>query len=321
MPAIPVISEGSTSTVDPAERIEYWEEYNRRNLVGLTCSSYAEEGLSARETNLAVAQLHLADIAGNGHVIERTPQLCRSVPKDSVFVSMVLHGDGFFYHGDGCLNVRPGDAVLYDTGRPYLFGFSRPMRQLLVDIPREVFADRFGAVRLPSPVLLGGTGAERAALRSSLGAALGELAGTRSTGNLAAAQETILGLLGDLLHPRIPDAGPPPNGGLRLRMAKAYIEEHLDDPRLSVRRAAAAIGVSQRHLTRIFEAAGAAPSRYIRDRRLARAHDELRDPSSAQSTIADVAHRWGFASHAHFTRAFRQRYECPPGEVRAGGAH
>ncbi|MFE9028199.1 hypothetical protein ACFYOA_18295 [Streptomyces iakyrus] len=70
----------STQSVDPADRIDFWEEHNRQALVGLTCSSYSREGLLATETNVELGDLRLAEIAGNEHVIERTPGTCQALP-------------------------------------------------------------------------------------------------------------------------------------------------------------------------------------------------------------------------------------------------
>ncbi|MGW5159041.1 helix-turn-helix transcriptional regulator [Nonomuraea wenchangensis] len=72
------------------------------------------------------------------------------------------------------------------------------------------------------------------------------------------------------------------------------------------------MGISVRHLARIFE-----PARHITERRLARAHQELTGPGARETTIADVAHRWGFSSQAHFARLFRSRFGLTPSEARA----
>ncbi|MER7480278.1 AraC family transcriptional regulator [Streptomyces sp. NPDC126510] len=42
----------------------------------------------------------------------------------------------------------------------------------------------------------------------------------------------------------------------------------------------------------------------------------LADPGCRHLTIAEVAHPWGFASQAHFTRVFRSRFGRTPGETR-----
>ncbi|WP_244409603.1 helix-turn-helix transcriptional regulator [Streptomyces albofaciens] len=77
-----------------------------------------------------------------------------------------------------------------------------------------------------------------------------------------------------------------------------------------------ALGVSTRQLGRDFRKAGPSPSRYILERRLERARQDLADPASARLTVADIAHRWGFAGRPHFTRVFRDRFGRTPGEVR-----
>lgn len=43
----PMISMAGTEDVDPRDRIAFWEDYNRRALVGLSCTSYSERGLLA----------------------------------------------------------------------------------------------------------------------------------------------------------------------------------------------------------------------------------------------------------------------------------
>ncbi|MFE9028200.1 hypothetical protein ACFYOA_18300 [Streptomyces iakyrus] len=60
-----------------------------------------------------------------------------------------------FFHEGGCVTLQTGDLILYDTRRPYLFGFPSPMRQLLVDIPREVFVTRCAPGEVSAPILLG----------------------------------------------------------------------------------------------------------------------------------------------------------------------
>jgi hypothetical protein len=76
-----VISRATTEHIAPAERIHYWEDYNRKALVGLSCTSYSEQGLLARQTNIELGELRLAEIAGNAHAIERSPQTIRSAPQ------------------------------------------------------------------------------------------------------------------------------------------------------------------------------------------------------------------------------------------------
>ncbi|WP_412516264.1 helix-turn-helix domain-containing protein [Actinomadura madurae] len=310
MPApAPMISQASTEDVDPRDRIDYWEDYNRRALVGLACTSYSEQGLLARQANFRLGDVRLADISGNAHAIERTPQIAKAVPKESVFASLLVEGEAVFLHEHGCLAATAGDLVLYDTRRPYLFGFSSSMRQFLVDVPREVFAERCVAGGVPAPMVFGRGTAREGELLRTLRSVL--------EAPHATARDGVLDLLGLLAAERAGGRPAPAAYRTRLIVAEDYIERHLHDARLSPGRVAAALGVSVRHLGRIFEPAGTTPSRHILERRLRRAHGDLTAPDAARGTIADVAYRWGFSSQAHFARHFRARFGRTPSEVRA----
>ncbi|MEV0051235.1 helix-turn-helix domain-containing protein [Saccharopolyspora shandongensis] len=63
-------------------------------------------------------------------------------------------------------------------------------------------------------------------------------------------------------------------------------------------------------------AEGDSPARYLQRRRLERVRCELADPAARHRTIADIAHRWGFAGHAHFTRVFQTEFGHAPSEIR-----
>jgi AraC-like DNA-binding protein len=312
---VAVVSSVCTESVPPEERVEFWEDYNRRALVGLTCSCYAEQGLLARQTNIASGGLRIAEIVGNAHAIERSGRICRSLPKDSVFASLVLGGDAVFFSGDGVLPVPVGSLVLYETDRPYLFAFAAPMRQLLVDIPRSVFTERCRPGGVPTPVVVGGQSAGEAAALSALGATLGALVTRRALPRGADPETTLLELVRALAGHRFEG-----HQG-QLAAIRAYIDRHLTDPRLCPESVAEAAGVSDRHLRRLFEVEGTTPARYIQRRRLDRAHALLTASGSAggaAGTVAEVAYGCGFASQSHFTRVFRERFGQTPGEVRSG---
>ncbi|MEU7042054.1 helix-turn-helix domain-containing protein [Streptomyces varsoviensis] len=316
--AAPAVSTISTRSVDPADRVELWEDYNRRALVGLTCSPYSEQGLLARQTNFRLGGLRLAEITGNEHVIERAAKTCRALPKDSVFASLLVSGRGVFFHGDGCLTPAEGDLVLYDTRRSYLFGFPCAMRQLLVDIPREVFTENCAAGGVPTPLLFGRRSAGEGPLVSALRSVLADFTARGGTGEPDATAATVLDLVRSLAASRLGDGAATAGRASRLAVAEDYIGRHLSDPALSAGRVAEAVGVSARQLSRIFEPSGVSPARRILELRLARAREQLADDGSRRLTVAEIAHRWGFASQAHFTRVFGDRFGHTPGAIRPG---
>ena len=98
-----------------------------------------------------------------------------------------------------------------------------------------------------------------------------------------------------------------------LRDAKKYIMRHLDDPDLSVARAACAIGVSQRALQRAFLDGGETPSQFILEQRLTSAARKLCHHAGHYSdSILDIALSTGFNDASHFSRSFARRFGVSP---------
>ena len=58
------------------------------------------------------------------------------------------------------------------------------------------------------------------------------------------------------------------------------------------------------------------PMRFLRDVRLQRAASMLR---TTDAPVAAVAHRVGFASRSHFSRAFSDHFGVPPSDFRSTG--
>ncbi|MFZ2389787.1 MAG: Ada metal-binding domain-containing protein, partial [Polaromonas sp.] len=86
----------------------------------------------------------------------------------------------------------------------------------------------------------------------------------------------------------------------------------------SVERLAARLGVSDRHLRRIFEAQfGVSPMQYLQTRRLLTAKQLLADTNMPVTQVALVS---GFASVRRFNAAFVQHYQLNPTQLRRQGA-
>ena len=100
----------------------------------------------------------------------------------------------------------------------------------------------------------------------------------------------------------------------RLRAIKADIEENLARPDLSAATIAARHRVPLRYLQRLFEADGISCTEYVLKRRLARAHQLLRE--SFDQPISAVAVAAGFGHLSRFNRAFRSRFGQTPSDVR-----
>lgn len=303
------LSVASTDEVDAPDRTAFWEEYNERQLVALRCMTVHDGGLRAREMNLDLGGLCVADIVGNPHVVERSAQHVERTPKASVFLTHLVRGSAFFVHADGCLRLRAGDTVVYDASRPYLFGFETQMHQVLLDLPHEVLP-RLGPARESlargAAVALGGSRSRALSrlMREMLRASATDAdSTTRDTGELVEAAIAIIA----------------PENAPAAAVADAAVNEvrrRLGDADLTPDGVAQAVGVSTRHLNRLLAREGRTLGELISTERLDAAHRDLLDPACQHLRVADIAARWGFSSQAHFTRAFRRAFATTPGRMR-----
>lgn len=108
-----------------------------------------------------------------------------------------------------------------------------------------------------------------------------------------------------------PDAGPP-------RPIRRVLTAISDEPEraFTVGELAAIAGTSVRSLQSAFRRhVGSAPMAYLQEIRLIRAHEALRLGDPARVTVAEVAHRWGFAHLGRFASAYRGRFGESPSET------
>ena len=98
-----------------------------------------------------------------------------------------------------------------------------------------------------------------------------------------------------------------------VRRAVAYIDDHADQP-LTVADIAAAAHVTVRTLQYAFRRhLDTTPLAYLRRARLAHAHRELRDAHPlGDTTVRDIAVRWGFAHPGRFAALYREAYGASP---------
>ncbi|EMD2213629.1 helix-turn-helix domain-containing protein [Pseudomonas aeruginosa] len=317
MPAHALLETRRASTQDiPLEqRLAFWEDYNASILVGLKCSSYSQAGFAATQDNLCLERLRLARIGGNEHVVERDRSMIRAVPKESIFVSLVQGSQSFFYQDNGCNLLQPGELVIYRTDKPYLFGFSGPMRQFIFDIPQDDFAER--CLRdFKGPLKIGAESPVQRLLVRTLGERTRDFLDSPHGEDAERYQEEAYDLLASIISDHAGEHRASALGASYLLAAKQYIQQHLDEPALSCERVAAATGVSSRHLARLFAQEGSSPGRYLQERRLERARQLLVSPQGRRLDVAEVAYRHGFSSQAHFARAFKARYGMTPSEAR-----
>ena len=99
-----------------------------------------------------------------------------------------------------------------------------------------------------------------------------------------------------------------------LHRAEQYIRNNLSNEDLSSALVAEACNVSLRYLQQLFSGADKSVTGFIREKRLVRAREDLRVDGA--TTIAEIAHRWGFSDQSQFNKAYRAHFGCTPTDTR-----
>lgn len=306
----------STDSIPLDQRLAFWEQYNASTLVGLKCSSYSDAGFTATQDNLSLDSMRLAHIVGNEHVVERDGSMIRAVPKASIFVSLVTGSGSFFFQDGHCQLLEPGELMVYRTDKPYLFGFSGPMRQFIFDVPQDVFASRCLSRFDHALKISAHTGVQRLLLRT-LGERTRRFFQQPLSQDAGSYQDDAFELLGNIIAGQVGHRRINALSASYLLAAKQCIRDQLADPTLSCERVAVQTGISARHLARLFALEDTQPRRFIQEKRLQLAHALLSSQQVRGLDVGEVAYRHGFTSQAHFSRAFKARYGQTPSEVRA----
>ena len=307
----------STAGLPAGRRIELWEGHNAAALIGLSCHSRVP--LEATEVNVPLGRVQLARVTGSPHVVERSAAFIGREPTDAVAVYLTLRGDAWFRDASGTRELHPGQLLICDADRPFARGFARGLEELAIKVPRDQLAPPPSSTALRNgPVITAFTAGHDPYAR-----ALARLAdrATRAEHQVAADERTVLDLVAVLTAGRgaghRADRGADRKAALRAA-AYGFIEDHLADPGLGAAQIAAAIGVSERHLSRVLAAGGTTVPRLVRSRRLELAYAMLAGPAdpSLAPPVAEVAARCGFTSATYFSHAFRERFGLRAGEVR-----
>jgi AraC-like DNA-binding protein len=303
----PGVTRFSTVGLPEPRRVELWENHNARSLIGLGCRTLNDASLEATEYNRQLREIQFAHVAANPHVVERTHSHISSTPADAVVVYFNLAGEAFFYHRDGCEMLRPGQAILHDADQPFMRGFSHGLRELALKVPRPVFREISGRNSIGKPQVFDfrGTGAANSHASALVDLMKSALAAPTSDGELVEA--SAVGLLRILIN----GVGLDDSLG-HFSAAKAFIAQRFRDPQLSAAQISAAIGISERQLSRIFAGEGVSVARFILNERLEAARRSFTLPNTVRQPLGQLAASLGFSTQAHFSRAYKDHFGITP---------
>lgn len=227
---------------------------------------------------------------------------------------------GFVGQRDGGTDfeVRPGDIAILDLGRT-LHTFARASHVMTLIVPRDLLHEALGVRHsdLHGTVLKAGT-----ALGGLLGDHLLSLQHRLpaiSLDDAAAVARASVQMLAACVQPNLRTLEEARGAieGVTLARIQHFINRNLGAD-LSADALCQVFGISRSALYRLFEPLGGV-AHHVQQRRLLRTYQALSNPANRHLRVSEVAARAGFASNAHFSRAFRAAFGVAPSEARALG--
>lgn len=311
----------STDTVDARDRLAYWVDAVCDTYVQLDCEA-PDRGRHFRgEIEVAkLATLGFSRVTASCQHVRRTPAKIARATEDFFLVSIQTLGTGTVVQDGRAAELQPGDFALYDSTRPYELVFGRDFQQYVVQLPGAVLRSRLRDTdRLTGRRVRGDRGAGH--LMISMIRSLAAGVDTLEPGSVASVAESVENILVAGLC-SLPGAGRPEASAMAAfhrDQVKAYALQRLRDPRLTVNEIAAHLRLAPSTVHRAFSCEPASLNQWIWTQRLEGARRDLCDPALANRSVSEIAFGWGFNDAAHFSRAFRARFGCPPRDLRPQG--
>ena len=261
-------------------------------------------------------RLNICSIRSNATGITRTPRLAHDAVDAYLFLGLQVAGSSIVIQDGREAVLRPGDLAVYDTRQPYTLVNDHGIQQHFFRSRSPTSSSPPGCLARSPRSVSTGAGPWRESRRAICGSSPRTSAGSvpRRPSDVA---EPSLALIRAMLASQIedlPEAREYLERSLEHRIV-AYMRAHLHEADLSAARIAREHHVSVRHLYRLLARSGIVLGDWIRQQRLEACRRALAEPGDT-STIAAVAHQWGFVDVTHFGRVFKAAYGMSPREWR-----
>ena len=259
----------------------------------------------------------LTDVLLSHQHISRSRSHLSKLDKDCYYVQLIQTGNINVLQSGTVLPTNAGIGALFCASEPYDLQCLGKVRSYYLELPRKDFASRFAKDRVPiSTTMSTGQGLGRIATEfCSTLASQGSSLDASVRARLGEELMDVLALAFDSTQQEEPLAEQVVQRA-RLRSVKAWLEDHLCDPGLTLEAIAKANAISLRYLHALFRLDGTSVSSWIWSRRLERSFDMLLRSDNDALSLTEIAYRVGFSSSSHFSTMFRRKFGVRPSDVR-----
>ncbi len=307
----------STDSIERDKRYAAWQ--------GAICDVYVHVDVNSEQRSdyrgfireARFGAVTMTDVLLSEQKITRRQRHIAQLDKDCYYIQFLQRGKINVLQAGKTLVTNAGTGAIFCATESYDLECIGEIRSFYLELPRKQFADRFANDRIPVAATVGtsrGLGRIAADFCSTL-AAEGSALDAAVRARLGEELMDVIALALDAGQGGEPSADRSVRQA-RLRSVKAWIDEHLADPDLSLEKIAKCNGISLRYLHYLFRLTEMSASEWVWDRRLQRCYDILTRRESGNLSITEVAYRLGFNSSSHFSTAFRRKFGIRPSDLK-----
>ncbi len=293
--------------VDPDQRSAIWAEWIQSMFPGLQVAEFHSAVTAGRIWRRHFGPGLLWTVTSPTHTAHSDPALACDILLSGL--ALQKQGNAIFEQGANRCRLRPGDFTLIDADRPFSMRALGIGEMLILQFPTP-FANRMFPELLASSALAIESAAPVARILSAVLFALEAELETMAPAAAWEMFEIVLRIVGMLSHAAVSAS---PTKPWRIERALQDIDMLLEDCDLRPEEIARRQGISRRRLDMLFkECLGATISAQILEQRLQQTAAELKVRHELGRTITDIALGAGFRGSAHFSNAFRKRFDVQP---------
>ena len=308
----------STNNVPESQRIAYWLDMICSTYVLLDCVIPHDRNLFGAIEFNRLGSLDFTHLRSNAQRVRRTENQIRKGGEDCYLVQVQREGKGVVCQDGRMAVVNPGDFVLYDSTRPYELIFDNGEHDVFVmRLTRTQLEGHVSNLEELTATTVGSNDAAGHLLLTMVETLVRDIDKLQPS-SAVGVSEAITSIIAAGLR-GLPDANVRKPSNLQayhIARIKAYVQDNLRDPELSIQSVAAALRMSPDHLSRLFRSEPVPLSRMIWKMRLDGCRRALGDPRLAECGVSHIAFSWGFNNAAHFSRSFRDEFGVSPREWR-----
>ncbi len=308
----------TTEVIEPNRKADFWRQFVCDHIADVDCHIRNSTGFRGEIRSFPLVQINMSLISAEPHEVYRREERIQRRKNDYFVILYQKSGIADYQQNNMTIRLNPGDFVLYDPRLPYHMILLEPFEHIAIRLPRYMLSilETDVATILGHLVPATSLGGELVtAFLRPLIEKIDEMEAVDLHAYVEAAVSIFIQSIRRELGHGVHSASE--NTVRTLARAKHFIIRNLDDFDLSLENVADDMGISVRHLGRLFQKEGLSPARWIKSLRLERSASYLVHPTHAGKSVSEIAFMVGFGDISHFCREFKQAYRHSPGQYRS----